>query len=153
MHQCSNTLSLSAIFLYKTHRNTGRQCHVAVNKETKAVSSIFCTLSLAGLNQLTCKQASPAAWENQRLNSASVLLLIAWAIFIVAIAVLMQSKGHSNKKWSLQSTDIYNSPARTTHDWALFFYTFSSNYNDDSFSHPLIATEGRMATPCADVCS
>lgn len=123
--------------------NTSKWCHVAVNKETKSVSSIFCTLSLAGLNQLTCKQASPAVWEHQRLNSATVPLLIVWAIFTVAIAVLMQSEGLSNRRWSLQYMDIYT----TTYDdnKALFFYSFSSNYNDDSFSYQLMSKGGHMA--------
>lgn len=38
----------------------GRRGQAAASRE-QSVSSISCTCSLAGLNQLTCKQASPAA--------------------------------------------------------------------------------------------
>lgn len=70
-----------------------------------------------------------AVSDHQRLSSASASL-IAWIVFSVAISGLKQS----------EAIGTFCSPASTTQ--ALFFYTFSSNYNDDSSPHSLMAPGG-----------
>lgn len=82
-----------------------------------------------GPTKSTCKQG----WLRSRTTSGWAEhqpSLIAWIVFTVTISGLKQS----------EAIRIFCSPASTTQ--ALFFYTFSSNYNDDSFPHSLMAPGG-----------
>lgn len=131
-HQCSKTWSIWAVSLYKMPlkmtKTTGRQCHVAVSKRPSRTQQCFLSFQPGRASTISMQTGFAAVWEHQRLNSPSVLLLIASTIFTVANAVLMQSKA------------VFCSPAPTTP--ALFFHTFSSNYNDDSLPDALTATGG-----------
>lgn len=112
-------------------KNTGRQCHVAGSKRPSRTQQYFLSFQAGGASTISMQTGFAAVWEHQRLNSPSVLLLIASTIFTVANAVLTQSEA------------VFCSPEPTAP--ALFFHTFSSNYNDDSFPDALTAAGGHWA--------